>query len=59
MAEVDWLIAGIFIGVLIGIPIGYILLQALKPREQASVIFERDQEGRISGIHYVPAGAKA
>jgi ABC-type antimicrobial peptide transport system permease subunit len=60
MAESDWLIAGVIIGALIGIPLGWILAQALsRPAAQpSSVVFDRDQEGRISGIHYVPAGGK-
>jgi hypothetical protein len=59
MADSDWLLTGIIIGVLIGVPLGYIILQIFKPREQASVVFERDKEGRVSGIHYVPIGGKS
>jgi len=59
MADSDWLLTGVIIGVLIGIPLGYIILQIFKPREQASVVFERDKEGRVSGIHYVPIGGKS
>ncbi len=60
MAESDWLVAGVLVGVLVGIPIGWLIAQFLKPKEApASVVFDRDQEGRISGIHYVPVGAKA
>ena len=57
MAEVDWFVAGLITGILVGVSIGWLLAQTIaKP---ASVIFERDKEGKISGIHYVPAGAKA
>jgi hypothetical protein len=59
LAESDWLLTGIVIGVLIGIPIGCILVQLFKPKEQASVIFDRDTEGKISGIHYVPVGGQS
>jgi hypothetical protein len=59
MADSEWLLTGVIIGVLIGIPLGYIILQIFKPREQASVVFERDKEGRVSGIHYVPIGGKS
>ena len=56
MAESDWLIAGLIIGVLIGIPVGWILAQtSAKP---GSVVFDRDEQGRVSSIHYVP-GAKS
>jgi len=59
MAESDWLIAGVIVGIFIGIPLGWILAQiAVKPAP-SSVVFDRDQEGRISGIHYVPSGAKS
>jgi ABC-type antimicrobial peptide transport system permease subunit len=50
----DWSITILFIGIFIGIPIGWILAQTLMKISSSSVIFERDQQGRISGIHYVP-----
>ncbi|MEM4531656.1 MAG: hypothetical protein QXY39_07300 [Thermofilaceae archaeon] len=58
MADAEWLVAGVIIGLLVGIPIGYLLSQLTKPKEPASVIFERDQDKYITAIHYVP-GAKA
>jgi len=58
LADSDWLIAGLIIGVLIGIPLGWILAQTAVKPAPSSVVFERDKEGRISGIHYVPSGAK-
>jgi len=56
MAEGDWLLVGLVIGVLIGIPLGCVLMHVLRVREYGSVVFERDHEGRIVGIHYVPGG---
>jgi len=53
---------GIVIGLLIGIPLGvclgWLIAQTLKPKEPASVIFDRDKENRIVAIHYVPGAAK-
>jgi Na+/glutamate symporter len=62
MGDAEWLSVGLVLGILIGLPLGWLLLQALQPRQQqpqqaqqpASVIFERDETGRITGIHYVP-----
>lgn len=58
MAETDWLLVGLVVGVLVGIPLGYMLTALFKPKEAASVVFERDKEGKIGAIHYVPVGAK-
>ena len=61
MAEADWLIIGLVIGLVAGIPIGWLLAQlaqAARPTAPASVVFERDKEGRIVAIHYVP-GARS
>jgi hypothetical protein len=58
-SDKDWLIAGLILGVLVGIPLGWILAQAIAKQAPSSVVFERDQQGRISGIHYVPTGAKS
>ena len=61
MADAEWLAIGFLIGVLVGIPLGWLLLQSLvQPRQQpqqvrASVVFDRDETGRITAIHYVPA----
>jgi hypothetical protein len=56
----DGLIVGLLIGTLVGIPIGWILAQSLmKPQPSpSSVVFDRDKEGKISSIHYVPVAAK-
>jgi ABC-type antimicrobial peptide transport system permease subunit len=53
----DGLVVGLLIGVLVGIPLGWLIAQAMfKPASTASssVVFDRDTEGRITGIHYVP-----
>jgi F0F1-type ATP synthase assembly protein I len=50
--DISWLI----IGVLVGISLGYILSQIIGKHPQASIVFDRDQQGRITGIHYVPGG---
>ena len=59
MAESDWLLVGLITGIFIGIPLGWILTQITVKSASSSVVFDRDQEGRINGIHYVPVGAKA
>lgn len=59
MAESDWLLVGLITGIFIGIPLGWILAQITVKPAPSSVVFDRDQEGRISGIHYVSVGAKA
>jgi hypothetical protein len=60
VAEGDWLIVGLIVGMFIGIPLGWILAQMMpKPAPApSSVVFDRDKEGRIAGIHYVPSGVK-
>jgi hypothetical protein len=58
MGESDWLLAGLIIGVLVGVPLGYLLAQIVAKPSTSSVVFDRDREGRISGIHLVPIGVK-
>jgi len=58
----DGVIVGLLIGVLVGIPLGWIVAQIFKPSQAAqaassSVVFDRDEQGRITGIHYVPLKA--
>jgi hypothetical protein len=53
------MIVGLIAGIFIGIPLGWILAQMLAKPAPSSVVFDRDQQGRISGIHYVPMGAKS
>jgi ABC-type antimicrobial peptide transport system permease subunit len=62
MGDAEWLAIGFLIGVLVGIPLGWLLLQSLvqtgqqpQQRARASVLFDRDEAGRITAIHYVPA----
>jgi hypothetical protein len=59
LADSDWMIVGLIAGIFIGIPLGWILAQMLAKPAPSSVVFDRDQQGRISGIHYVPMGAKS
>jgi len=56
----DGVIVGLLIGVLVGVPLGWIIAQTLfKPSQAASsVVFDRDEQGRITGIHYVPLKAE-
>ena len=59
VADSEWMLIGLIIGVPLGICIGWILSQLLKPQKaQASVVFNRDSEGRITEIHYVPVEQK-
>jgi len=52
----DGIVVGLIIGILVGIPFGWLLTQVIKPAVSgpSSVIFDRDQENRITAIHYVP-----
>jgi cell division protein FtsN len=62
MAESDWLLTGIIIGVLIGIPLGYIILQIFKQKEALVWVpqrtytnmedweFVKDSRGRVTGV---------
>jgi uncharacterized membrane-anchored protein YhcB (DUF1043 family) len=58
MAEHDWFVVGLFVGLLIGVPIGWLIAQVVTKQfpaqAQASVIFDRDEQGRVVAIHYVP-----
>jgi len=49
----EWLLIGVAIGILIGILLWLLIIMLKGNREQASVIFDRDQSGKIIGIHYV------
>ena len=44
------IIIGLAIGLLGGIPIGWIIAQAIKPKEDSVVSLERDSSGRITAI---------
>lgn len=54
MAESGWFAAGAVLGLIVGIVIGFIIAGAVA-RPQGSVVLERDEKGRIVGIHYLPA----
>jgi ABC-type antimicrobial peptide transport system permease subunit len=57
VAEQEWLIVGLVIGLLVGIPIGWLISQVLsriQSVQPASVVFDRDEHGRVTAIHYVP-----
>ena len=57
MPESGWLVAGVLIGFLVGVAVGRIISDRLVGREgPASVVFERDEKGRILGIYYAPEG---
>jgi hypothetical protein len=62
VADAEWFAIGLVIGVLIGIPLGWIFFQMYSGRfvtqMPASVVFDRDEAGRITAIHYMP-GAKS
>jgi uncharacterized membrane-anchored protein YhcB (DUF1043 family) len=58
MAEHDWLVVGFIIGLLVGIPIGWLAAQLVTRQYPASVVFERDEQGRIVAIHYVPGAGR-
>jgi len=49
---------GLVVGLLVGIPIGWVMAWLVLQGRAASVVFDRDSEGRITGIHYVPGAAR-
>jgi hypothetical protein len=63
LADSGWFIAGLVVGAAIGFLLGFSLSRYLAPVQpqqpvqqpmSASVVFDRDESGRISAIHYVP-----
>jgi len=58
MPESEWFIAGVVVGVLVGFVLGVSVLKTFRGESTASVMFERDEQGRITGIYYVPASGK-
>ncbi|MHA1506345.1 MAG: hypothetical protein ACTSR0_04050 [Candidatus Asgardarchaeia archaeon] len=46
----EGLVVGLIVGVLVGIPIGWFLAQLFR---EESIVFDRDELGRIIGIHSV------
>ncbi len=59
MAESDWLVVGLIIGLFAGVSIGWMIAQAIAKPSPASVMFTRDEQGRITEIHYVPLSVKS
>lgn len=63
MADSDWLLTGIIVGVLIGIPLGYIIVQIFRQKEALVWVpqrtytndetweFVKDSRGRVTGVH--------
>ena len=62
MAEQDWFVVGLLVGLLVGVPIGWLIAQALvklpPAQAPASVVFDRDEQGRVLAIHYVPGAGR-
>jgi hypothetical protein len=58
VAESGWFLAGLAVGIIIGFLAGFAVSRYLAQPSYASVVFERDEKGRIAAIHYVP-GAKS
>jgi ABC-type antimicrobial peptide transport system permease subunit len=61
VAEQEWLLVGLVIGLLLGIPIGWLISQVLlsaQHAQPASVVFDRDEQGRVVAIHYVPGAGR-
>jgi len=44
----------LLIGAVFGFILGFALAYALTKEKPASVVFDRDREGRVVAIHYVP-----
>jgi hypothetical protein len=51
----DKLVLGFLVGLLIGFPLGWVLAMSLVRTPPQSIIFERDERGRIRKIHYIGA----
>jgi len=58
VAEPGWFLAGLAVGIIIGFVAGFAVARYLAQPTHAAVVFERDEKGRITAIHYVP-GAKS
>jgi hypothetical protein len=53
MGEDDKFALGLLVGLLIGLPLGWILAMTFIKATPQSIIFERDERGRIREIHYI------
>jgi len=51
MGEAEWVLVGVIVGLLAGIPIGWLISQVIS-KTTGSVVFDRDEQGRIVAIHY-------
>jgi hypothetical protein len=59
LADSEGVIVGAIIGIIVGFLLALIILGYLtKQPTYASVIFERDESGRIVAIHYVQGGSQ-
>lgn len=58
MAESGWFLAGLAVGIIIGFVAGFAVSRYLAQPMHASVVFERDEKGRIAAIHYVPGAQR-
>jgi hypothetical protein len=58
VGESGWFAVGLVVGLLVGLPIGWLISQVLLLQKNnvalSSVVFERDEDGNITAIHYVP-----
>jgi hypothetical protein len=52
MGEGDKFVLGLMIGLMIGLPLGWILAATFIKATPQTIIFERDEKGRIREIHY-------
>ena len=43
-------VVGLLVGLFVGLPAGYVIAQAIKPKEDSVVSLERDSSGRITAI---------
>ena len=48
------LAVGLAVGLALGLVIGLLVAQLIAAQRPASVVFDRDAEGRVTAIHYVP-----
>jgi uncharacterized membrane-anchored protein YhcB (DUF1043 family) len=48
------LAVGLAVGLALGVVIGLLVAQLISAQRPVSVVFDRDAEGRVVAIHYVP-----
>jgi len=54
VGDYEYFLLGLVIGLGIGLLAGLLLSKYTGQQAPASVIFDRDSQGRITAIHYVP-----